>query len=61
MPVCTPVTAAREMAALPSVEPGVEWVESAFQKPHPSDPHMGHQTEVGQLEGERGNRCWGGH
>lgn len=54
MPVCTPVTAAREMAALPGVEPGVEWVESAFQKPHPSDPHMGHQTEVGQLEGERG-------
>lgn len=27
MPVCTPVTAAREMAALPGVEPGVEWVE----------------------------------
>lgn len=54
MPICTPVTVAREIAELPGLEPGVEWVESAFQKPHQTDPHMDHQTKVGQLEGERG-------
>lgn len=54
MPICTPVTAPREMAELPGLEPGVKWVESAFQKPHQTDPHLDDQTKVDQFEGESG-------
>ena len=42
MPVTVPVTSQEmECANSPGLQPGVEWVESAFQKPHGSPSKIG--------------------